>query len=235
MDNYQQHFDAASYEFNPSVYESRTLHDLIHRARRNQRELTKLINRLFEHHSRLLVVRVDLRYRKDAADFIPLEMVQMHRDKLLLDRRYHPEVFDGLVGYAWGFERGEQEGGYHFHLLAIFHGADRRKDIRIGMDIRDLWSDITEGYGQCYISNFDKEKMNREGKLGIGMIHRTDVRLRINLIENVAGYITKKCSTFDVQSDRTESGEFRTFGKSRMPKPIDTSVPRRGRPPTRRI
>jgi hypothetical protein len=235
MDNYQQRFEAASYEFNPSVYESRTLHDLIHRARRNQRELTKLINRLFEHHSRLLVVRIDLRYRKDAADVIPLEMVQMHRDKLLLDRRNHPEVFDGLVGYAWGFERGAQEGGYHFHLLAIFDGARRREDIRIGMAIRDLWSDITEGYGQCYISNFDKEKMESKGKLGIGMIHRDNARLRINLIENVGGYLTKKSSTFDIQSGSTESGEFRTFGKSWMPKPIDTSVPRRGRPPTRRI
>jgi len=235
MNNHQQHFDARSYEFNLSVYEDRTLHELIHRARRNQKELTKLINRLFEYHSRLLVVRIDLRYRKDVADTIPLEMVQMHRDKLLLDRRYHPEVFDGLVGYAWGFERGEQEGGYHIHLLAIFHGADRRDDVGIGMDISDLWGEITEGYGQCYISNFDKKKMDREGKLGIGMIHRDDEQLRINLIERVAAYITKKCSTFDVQSDRTESGEFRTFGRSWIPKPLDTSVPRRGRPPTRRI
>lgn len=233
MDNHRQHFEAENYEFNQSLYENRTLHDLIHRARRNQKELTKLINRLFEHHSRLLVVRIDLRYRKDVVDVIPLEMVQMHREQLLEDRRKHPEVFDALVGHAWGFERGEQEGGYHFHLLAIFDGARRRDDIGIGMAIRDLWSEITEGYGQCYISNFDKAKMNREGKLGIGKIHRDDELLRINLIERVAAYITKKSSTFDAQSDRTESGEFRTFGKSRMPKPVDTSVPRRGRPPTR--
>jgi hypothetical protein len=235
MDNYQQHFDAASYKFDPSVYENRTLHDLIHRARRNQRELTKLINRLFEHHSRLLVVRIDLRYQKDVADVIPLEIVQMHREQLLLDRRDHPEVFDGLVGYAWGFERGEREGGYHIHLLAIFDGARRRDDVGIARAIGNLWNDITEGYGHCYISNFDKEKMDREGKLGIGMIHRDDEQLRINLIEKVAGYITKKCSTFDVYSGSTESGEFRTFGKSQMPKPIDTSVPRRGRPPIRRV
>jgi Inovirus Gp2 len=235
MNDHDPHFDPESYEFNPSVYEGRTLHELVYRARRNQRELTKLINRLFVHHSRLLVVRIDLRYRKDAADVIPLEIVQMHRDKLLTDRRYHPEVFDGLEGYAWGLERGEQEGGLHLHLLAIFHGASRRDDIGIGLDIRDLWSEITEGYGECYISNFDKKKLAREGRLGIGMIHRDEAQLRINLIERVAAYITKKCSTFDVQSDRTESGAFRTFGRSWMPKPLDTSVPRRGRPPTRRI
>ena len=99
---------------------------------------------------------------------------------------------------------------------------------------RALWSEITVGDGQCYISNYDEKKMARESKLGIGRIHRDDVELRINLIERVAAYITKKSSLFDAPSDRTESGEFRTFGKSRMPKPIDTSVPRRGRPPTRR-
>ena len=181
------------------------------------------------------MVRVDLRYQKDAADIIPLAMVQMHREQLLTDRRKHPEVFEGLVGFAWGFERGEQEGGLHFHLLAIFDGADRRDDIGIGLDIGQLWIEITEGYGQFYVSNFDKKKMAREGKLGIGMIRRDDVELRINLIERVAAYITKKSSTFDTPSGRTESGEFRTFGKSQMPKPIDTSVPRRGRPPTRRI
>ena len=235
MNDHDPHFDPDNYEFNQFLYEGRTRDGFIYSARRNQRELTKLINRLFQHHSRLLVVRIDLRYRKDVAEVIPLEMIQMHRDMLLLDRRYYPDVFDGLEGYAWGLERGEQEGGLHFHLLAIFHGASRRDDIGIGLDIRDLWSEITEGYGECYISNFDKKKLAREGRLGIGMIHRDDEQLRINLVERVAAYITKKCSTFDAPSGRTESGEFRTFGKSRMPEPIDTSVPRRGRPPTRRI
>ena len=62
------------------------LTELIQLARRNHRELTKLINRLFEHHSRLQVVRIDLGYRKDAADGISLEMAQMHREQLLRKR-----------------------------------------------------------------------------------------------------------------------------------------------------
>ena len=63
------------------------------------------------------------------------------------------------------------------------------------------------------------------------MIHRDNVLLRINLIEKVATYIAKKCTVFDMQSGRTDSGDFRTFGKSWMPKPLDPNVPRRGRPP----
>ncbi len=74
--------------------------------------------------------------------------------------------------------------------------------------------------------------MKSEGNLGIGMIHRGNVMLRINLIEKVETYITKKCTVFGIQSDRTDSGDFRTFGKSWMPKPLDPNVPRRGRPPT---
>ena len=83
------------------------------------------------------------------------------------------------------------------------------------------------------MSNFDKERLRSMGCLGIGMISRTDVQLRINLIEKVAAYITKKCTIFDIHSGRTESGEFRTFGKTWMPKPIDPSLPRAGRPPLR--
>lgn len=157
--------------------------------------------------------------------------MQKHRDLLLGDRRSHPDIFNGLVGYAWGLEQGEQEGGYHCHLLAIYNGAIRQEDIGIGLSIRDLWDTITEGYGQCYISNFDKIRLSLEGCLGIGMIHRNDLHLRINLNEKVAPYITKKCTAFDIQSDRTDSGDFRTFGKSQMPKAIDPNVPRRGRPP----
>lgn len=227
----RQYSQLSNFKFDTTAYDHRTLDELIYSARQNLIELTRLINRLFEHHSRILVVRIDLRYRKEVHDIIPFEVVQMHRDQLLGDRRRHPEVFHGFLGYAWCLEYGEQEGGYHYHLLAFYNGAVRKDDIGIGMAISDLWSTITNDCGQCYISNFDKAKLEREGCLGIGMIHRNDVTLRVNLIEKVAAYITKKCSVFNIQSGRTDSGEFRTFSKSRMPKPLDPNVPRRGRPP----
>lgn len=220
-------------QFNLDGYSDRTQPDCMCDARRNLSELAKLINTLFERHSRLLVVRIDLRYKKEVALRVPLEVAQMHREQLLGDRRISPEVFDGMLGYAWGLEFGEQDGGFHYHFLAIYNGAERRDDVGIGMAIRDLWDRITGGNGQCYISNFDKERLARQGCLGIGMIHRDDVALRVNLIEQVAAYITKKSSVFDIQSGRTQSGDFRTFGKSRMPKPLDENSPRRGRPPVR--
>ena len=158
MDNHQQRFQAETYVFNHSRYNDRTPDFLIHRALRNQKELTKLINCLFEHHSRLLVVRIDLGYVKDSAGAISLEIAQRHREQLLTDRRNLHQVFNGLVGHAWGFELGEQKGGYHYHLLAIFDGSRRRDGVGICMAISDLWGEITGGHGRCYICNFDKKK-----------------------------------------------------------------------------
>jgi len=234
MNNYPPSFDGNNFQYDTTVYDNRTIEQFRYAAKRNLAELRTLIDRLFDYHSRILVVRIDLRYRKEVSKAISLETAQFHRKLLLEDRRYYPEVFAGLLGYAWGLEYGEQEGGFHYHLLALYNGAERRDDIGLGMAIRDLWDAITNGCGQCYISNFDKVKLESEGNLGIGMIHRDDVRLRINLIEKVAAYITKKCTAFDIRSGRTDSGDFRTFGKSRMVKPLNPDMPRRGRPPVSR-
>jgi hypothetical protein len=200
-------------------------------ARRNLCELTKLIDLHFEYRSRILVIRIDLRYIKEVAAHIPQHVAHGHLEQLLGDRRMHPSVFDHLLGYAWGLEWGEQEGGIHYHLLLLYDGAYRRDDIGIGLTVRDLWNQITGELGECYISNFDKEKFAQQGRLGIGMIHRTDVTKRINLIDHVAAYITKRSSNFVIEAAEGSSRDFRLFGKSRMPKPIDPNVPRRGRRP----
>ena len=229
--NYDEQNEFNSYSFDPSAYDHCTHEDLREAARRNFYELAKLINRLFEYHSRILVVRVDLGYRQEFAREIPLEIVQMHRDQLLADKRAYPEAFDGLLAYAWGLEGSEKGGGYHYHLLALYDGAIRKDGVGIGLAIGNLWKSITNSGGQYYVSNFDEAKLAKLGCLGIGMIHRTDVQKRICLIEKVAAYITKKCMFLDTCSGRTESGEFRTFGKSWMPKPLNPNLPRRGRPP----
>ena len=231
--NNQTPFDFSNYNFDKNCYSDRTLPGQHNKAKRNLMGLIDLINRLFEYHSRLLVVRVDLSYRTDCQTLITIDDVQKHRDLLLADRRENSKVFNGLVGYAWGLELGEQDGGYHYHLLAIYNGAIRKDDIGIGLAISSLWAEITNFYGRTYVSNFDKKMLAQNGCLGIGMIHRSDVQTRINLIERVAAYITKKCSIFDAESGRTESGSFRNFGRSWILKPVDSGSPRRGRPPVR--
>jgi len=200
-------------------------------AQRNLRELKKLIDMHFEHRSRVLVVRIDLRYIKEIAAHVPHHLAHDHLEQLLGDRRIHPSVFNHLLAYAWGLEWGEQEGGIHYHLLLLFDGAHRRDDVGIGLDVGELWKLITGGWGEFYVSNFDKWKFDRDGTLGIGMIHRNDVTKRTNLINHVAAYLIKRSPHAVMEPPQSFSGGFRLFGKSRMPKPIDPNKPRRGRPP----
>ena len=184
--NSMNNFDFNNYQYDTSAYEDRTLHDLLHQSRRNLDDLIRLINRLFDYHSRLLVIRLNLSYNPEVAHSIPLEYAQRHRNLLLNYRRNYPDVYEGLLGFAWNFEKSEESGGYHYHMLFLFDGSVRRDDISVGQAIGNLWYSITEGYGMCNISNFDKRKFEINGTLGIGMIHRFDVQKRINLIERVA-------------------------------------------------
>ena len=223
-------FDFDNHHYDTSAYEDRTLHDLLHQSRRNLDDLILMINRQFDHHSRLLVIRLDLSYKPEVTDSVPLEYVQRHRNLLLNNRRNYPDVYGGLLSFAWNLEKSEKSGGYHYHMLFLFDGSIRRDDISVARGIGNLWYSITEGYGMCYISNFDKKKFEFNGALGIGMVHRFDVQKRINLIEKVAPYLTKKCAEFDIQSGATESGDFRTFGRSWMPPALNPDLPRRGRP-----
>lgn len=145
------------------------------------------------------------------------------------------EVSRGFLDTWWptlgDFEHSsEHQRGYHYHLPRHLRRAHRRDDIGLGMAIGGRWSDITNGYGHCYVSNFDERKLAKQACLGIGMIHRNDVASRINLIEKVAAYITKKRSP-DIQSTARHRVTSVPFGKSWTPKPLDPNAPRRGRPP----
>lgn len=218
------------YSYNYAIYREQMDDELFYRAKRNSASVTDLVNALFHDYSRILVVRVDLKYRTDVGTNIPVGLIQQHREVLLTDRRGYP-VFEDLVGYAWGLEYGEAGEGWHIHLLAFYDGANRHDDVGLGLAIGGLWHEITGGWGYCYVSNFDKEKFAAKGELGIGMIHRCDGQLRVNLIERVAAYITKKSAiAHRALSERTQTGRFRTFGRSSLPEPPDHYIPRRGRP-----
>lgn len=223
------------YDFDTSLYDHRTAPELLSASKRNLRGLIALVNRMFEHRSDILVVRVDLGYRSEFKGSVPLELAQLHRERLLADRRYYPDVFYGLMGYAWCLEPGEMSEGFHYHLIALYEGRLQKNAVGLGMGIKCLWEgDITGGIGHCSVINLDAHKFRKNGTLGIGMIHRDDFHARRNLVERVLPYITKKCEFDKVYSGLTETGDFRTFGKSQFLPPIDPNTPRRGRPPLNR-
>lgn len=221
-----------NYPYKQDIYSHLTHPHYLYKARYLLEDTIEFINRHFYYHSDLLFVRVDLSYKQEYINYLSLADVQRHREQLLSDRRNHPQLFYGFIAYMWVLEYGESSTGYHYHLMLIYDGKVRSSGMAISKQVDDLWNyRITQGMGKCFLSNRDEAKFTALGRRGIGHIHRTDFQLRVNLIERVVAYLLKKSCMFEERSGITDSGEFHTFGKTRMPPPIYPHIVRRGRPP----
>lgn len=130
---------------------------------RNSRSLAEYCDNLFDAHSRLLVVRVDLGYTKDRYDFLTTPEVIQDRIKYL---KKVSRKFDGLVGYAWGMEYGWKR-RYHFHMVFMFNGAVHRSDVRLGNQLGELWKDTCHTDGTYFNCNADKARYRDSCYLGM--------------------------------------------------------------------
>ena len=211
-------------------------HDLLKNS--NFQSLKELTDSIFAHRSRVLVIRVDFNYLHQYKDAITCDLAIEHRNRLLDNRRRNRTLFAHLLGYAWAFEHGNyaydgmKGTGFHHHFVFFFDGAERQEDISIGLGILNYWrSVITHGMGHGYVSNFDKEKFENMGQLGIGMIHRDDQLKRNNLLAYALSYLIGDNSAVTSLSIEYKSEQHRSFGRSHLLKAIDTNAPRRGRPP----
>lgn len=197
----------------------------------NHASLGQLINDLYQYAtSELLVVRVDALYRPEFRDQISLELVQEHRTRFLDNRRRNQTLFAHLLGYAWSLEYGLIS-GFHHHFVFFYNGQTRQADITLGLGIARYFDTvITNGLACSYVSNLDKLKFERTGTLGIGAIAHNDITLRNNLLNHVAGYLTKGTMEEGVLECLPEGASFRRFGKSQSPEPRSSLAIRPGRP-----
>ena len=163
------------------------------RYQRNQngKSLEHNIRSLFVTHSRLLFIRVDLKYIQENSHHITVRDFDFHMKKLRDAIHNGHTCFTHLLSHAWSLEQGEDNGGFHCHLLLIFDGAKHYKDSYLSDQVGQKWRDITEGIGYCFILNAKgyKEGLARYGKLGIGMIHRNNLQEVENAV-NAALYLT---------------------------------------------
>lgn len=177
--------------------------------------------------SELLVIRVDFIYRPEYRDQVSIDMVQQHRRRFLDNTRRNVTLFEYLLGYAWSLEYGVLT-GFHQHFLLVYDGEYRRGDINLGLGIANYFDTvISKGWSHSYVSNTDKVKFVRNGTLGIGAIAHNDLDLRNNLLEHVAGYITKGGIDDSAREFLPEGKVFRTFGRSELPQARVSAV---GRP-----
>ena len=80
---------------------------------------TTYIDDLFDIHSKMQFIRLDLGYQKEHAREASLEDINQDLKHLLNNRRTKPSIFENMVGYIAKKEYTEDKGP-HIHSLFIF-------------------------------------------------------------------------------------------------------------------
>ena len=163
-----------------------------YQSNQNGKSLEPNIRTLISDHSRLLFVRVDLKYIQDLSHHITIRDFDFHMKKLRDAIHNGDTCFTHLLSHAWSLEHGGKNGGFHCHLLLIFDGAKHYKDSYLADQVGQKWRGITEGVGYCFSLNAKeyKEGLASRGILGIGMIHRDNLQEVENAV-NAALYLTR--------------------------------------------
>lgn len=159
------------------------------------KSLTRYVNQLFADYSDILVVRLDLHLGKMS---IPIRKQSpeagLKQIEYLLKRFFnnqrHNKLFEHKIGYVVKLEYAPQR-GFHVHCIFFFDGHDRKNDSYYSNAIGWYWvNQITGGDGTFYDCNRPKNKAKYK-KLGIGMIHYSEMEKRANLML-VLAYLAKK-------------------------------------------
>jgi len=188
----------------------------------------KYINKIFDTCARLVIIRIDLFYKKKLASSVTIDRAQSDIDHLLRNKR-HNSIFGHMKGYIVKMEYGIDK-GIHFHALLLFDGSRRsnHSHIHIAQLIGKYWVDvITKGRGDYWNSNAKIKDFKGAGLCGIGTINADETILRYNLLNHVVKYLCKPSQYFKPKI----GPEVRLFRRGRSPK---VSLTKRGRPRGRR-
>ncbi|MCH7343940.1 inovirus Gp2 family protein [Pelomonas sp. CA6] len=172
------------------------------------------INTLFEWKKRLLIIRVDLHFRKEVLPTLTYDEMAGHMQRFLNNFR-HTKYGKAKLGFIRKFEDGHSRGP-HIHLLLILDGSEHQQHAFIAEEVGKYWEQVTDGKGYYFSCH-----RNRSGYLypALGMIDRDDHEKRQNLIRAVR-YLTKSEQFMKIEG-------FRCFGKGKTP---TLSKTKRGRP-----
>ncbi|MDO9178708.1 MAG: inovirus-type Gp2 protein [Agitococcus sp.] len=190
--------------------------DRRYQANEKNRHLQDYAAALHLHYSRLLVVRVDWYYRQAIQSSVGISDVYRHLDAMIQNVTDRTGIFTNLVGYAWCIEQGTSR-GYHLHTVFYFPGSDHQSDWYMAQQIGELWEVVTQGMGTPHNCNTpaEKEKYDRLGILGVGMIHRKDKSACANAVKAV-GYLANPEK--EDQYLRAKPSGRRAFATGQLPK-----------------
>ena len=173
-------------------------------AQRNYDSALAYNERLFECRSRLVVIRLDLGYRREVVQTLTLQQLDRDLDRFLRNQR-HNRLFKHLYGYVIKVEEGPLR-GLHTHVVLYFLGSEVQKHEHLGDLIGRYWVEqITEGRGSYFNCNRVRYK-----HMGVGVIEHDDHDKRQHLRQRVLGYLFK-----DDQHVRIK--DRRVFRRGEMP------------------
>ena len=146
----------------------------------------KYVDKLSEDYSKLIIVRVDLSYKKPYSNNITLKEANKHINRMHNNMRSKPSIFRDMVGYVFKKEFTKDK-GVHLHAIFIFDGQKVQKDAFKGDEIGKYWVEqITKGQGSFHNCNRNDYKQK-----GIGMLDHRDSEKRKILNDEVISYLCK--------------------------------------------
>lgn len=185
--------------------------DFQRQEQRNRFKLECYLNKLLTHYARLQFVRVDISILKEYQIHWGIQDFKYALDILCNRMSNKDTCFKYLQGYVWALEQGVEK-GYHCHLLLIYDGNSRIEDSGLAKLVAEYWKHITNQQGTHYNCNTkdNKEKFDKNGLLGVGMIHR-DQPIQVTNAIRAAMYLVNP-EKEDQRLRAKTSPQMRTFG-----------------------
>lgn len=164
----------------------RKLRDHRYSENENTEQLLERMRSVSKRYARILVVRLDLAYKKKYHHLISI--TDFDNDMRILRQRMNNQdrTFKGLIEYAWALEQGTEK-GYHCHLLLVYRGHEHQNGYGIAKRVGEIWEEITEGQGY-YFNCHDPDYLSQfkdMGRLGIGMIRTDDADQVDNMLTTI--------------------------------------------------
>jgi hypothetical protein len=164
-------------------------------SRKNYRSACDYVDNLISRRSKLLVLRLDLGYRRyrkeldmsrlESADGVTAERTIDDRDRFikLLKKRFE----GSWLGYIWKLEYQPRK-GFHYHLFIFLDGHKCLFDYRLADEAGHIWvNDVTLGVGVYFNCNRNAASYRENGT---GMLQRSD-KDKILALKKAVGYLTK--------------------------------------------
>ena len=154
----------------------------------NYHTLLRLIDSLFQAHSKVMVVRVDLSYRKDIIGEISPQHIKQQVSAMLTNNSRHNVLFEHLITYAWCLEYGTER-QWHAHLFLFFNGQKVCHDIHYSLEVCKYWVEVmTQRTGTGFSCNAKQDNYLINS---LGMINRNDAD-KIQALKEASKYICKQ-------------------------------------------